>query len=189
MLFAIIGLGRKDGCPRLALTPLLLSVQRDPPPPGLTLVELLPVSTVWGRQWYFIVLKLIGRRKRSREENTKTEGEEAGSTAGSVDYRLVLFNGCFQWLGNDTRNFTKAEYEFQCIITGLQCSDMDNYGHYKENPLFFFCITAISWIIKHYPLHDLEITCLLLLFALVCFLFVFHQLLQVIIAYLLGTTH
>lgn len=41
MLFAIIGLGRKDGCPRLALTLLLLSVQRDPPPPGLTLVELL----------------------------------------------------------------------------------------------------------------------------------------------------
>lgn len=50
-----------------------LTVWRDPPPPGLTLVELLLVSTVWGRQWYFVALKLTGRRRRRGEEENKEQ--------------------------------------------------------------------------------------------------------------------
>lgn len=145
-------------------------------------MELLPVSTVWGRRWYFIVLKLTGRRRRRREEeNTKAEGEEVGNTADNVVCFLASLNGCFEWLRNDTRNFTKAEYVFQCIIIWLQCSDMDNYHNFKTpfNPLIlslslFFCIKVISWIIKYYLLQDLEITRFVLLwffFIIIIFYF------------------
>lgn len=95
------------------------TIWRIPPPSGLTSVELLPVSTVWGKQWYFIVLKLTGKRRRKEEENTKAEGKEAGNTADNVECFLASFNGCFEWLRNDTRNFTKAEYVYKCIIIWL----------------------------------------------------------------------
>ena len=159
-----------------------LAICRDPPPPSLALVELLLVSIVWGRQWYFIVLKLIGRKRRRRrrreEDITKAEEEEVGNTADNVDGFLTSLHGCFEWLRNDTRSFTKAENVLQCIIIWLRCSDMDNYHHLKKpfNPLSFFfsfCITAISWIIKYYPLQDLEVICFVLLwiFLFVCLWF------------------
>lgn len=165
---------------------------RDPPPPGLALVELLLVSTVWGREWYFLVLKLIGRRRRE-EENTKAEGEEVGNTADDVDRFLASFNGCFEWLRNDTRSFTKAEYVFQCIIIWLQCSDMDNYHHFKKsfNPLFFsFFFLLYYYYYSYFMDHKVLSTTGFgnYFFHFVIIFFILHQSLQVIAVYLLRTT-
>lgn len=135
------------------LQPLLwpgdsLTVQRDPPLPGLTLVELLLVSTVWGRQWYFVALELIGRRRRE-EEHTKAEGEEAGNTSDNVDCFPASFNDYFEWLRNYTRSLTKAEYMFQCIIIWLYCSHKDNYHNLKKPQIINLC-SVCSVLFLHY---------------------------------------
>lgn len=65
--------------------------------------------------------------EEGRGRKQKAEEEEAGNTSDNVDCFPASFNDCFEWLRNDTRSFTKAEYVFQCIIIWLYCSHKDNH--------------------------------------------------------------